>query len=115
MTSIFHITTRSEYEAALVERSYVPKGFDRDGFVHCSYVNQLIPVANYNFRGQTGLVLLEIDRAEVGAMVVDENLEGGDRLFPHIYGHLPTSAVVKVHDFPVKEDGTFQLPAILGV
>jgi mannose-6-phosphate isomerase-like protein (cupin superfamily) len=43
-------------------------------------------------------VLLEIDRSKVPRKVVDENLDGGSDLFPHIYGPLPLDAVVTVHD-----------------
>lgn len=112
-TPIFHITTRQEYEAAQTRGIYIPAGFHRDGFIHCSYSEQLIEVANFNFRGQSDLVLLEIEGAEVGAQVMDENLEGGDQLYPHIYGHLPTTAVNRVHSFPVREDGTLELPSIV--
>jgi uncharacterized protein (DUF952 family) len=38
---------------------------------------------------------------------VDENLEGGTELFPHIYGRLKMSAVKKVHAFPCDEAGGF--------
>jgi uncharacterized protein (DUF952 family) len=43
--------------------------------------------------------------------VIDENLEGGAELFPHIYGRLPMSAIVGTHDFPCRNDGRFELPS----
>ena len=42
--------------------------------------------------------------------VVDENLDGREELFPHIYGRLPMSAAVALHDFPCRENGHFELP-----
>lgn len=111
MTPIFHITSRAEAEQARRAGSYVAAAFGRDGFIHCSYARQLTRVADANFLGRSDLVLLEIDRARVGCEVIDENLEGGADLFPHVYGPLPMSAVTAIHDFPCRPDGTFELPA----
>ena len=110
MTPIFHITTRAEAEEARRTGTYVAAAFQREGFLHCSYARQLARVADAHFPGRSGLVLLVIDRARVGCEVVDENLEGGSDLFPHIYGPLPMSAVTAVVDFPCRPDGTFELP-----
>jgi uncharacterized protein (DUF952 family) len=107
MSAIYHIT--SAWEAATARRSgtYVPAAFDADGFIHCSYEHQVHDVANRRFAGRSDLVLLEIDRARLTCDVVDENLEGGTDLFPHVYGPLPMSAVVRVHQFPCGADGGF--------
>lgn len=56
-------------------------------------------------------MLLEIDPARLTAKVVEENLEGGVEQFPHIYGPLPMTAVVKAHAFPCRADEGFDLPA----
>jgi uncharacterized protein (DUF952 family) len=70
-------------------------------------------VANRLFAGRSDLVLLEVDRGRLTCTVVDENLEGGTDLFPHIYGPLPMAAVVRVHDFPCGPAGRFDLPPAL--
>lgn len=113
MTTIFHITSRREADEARSTGTYVPAAFDRDGFIHCSYARQLTRVADANFAGRSDLVLLAIERDRVGCEVVDENLEGGFDLFPHVYGPLPMTAVTAVVDFPCRPDGTFELPADL--
>lgn len=106
-TTLFHITTRAEAEAARGTGEYVPQAFSEDGFIHCSWRHQVAEVANRLFRGRTDLALLEIDRARVPHEVVEENLEGGAERYPHVYGPLPMSAVVAVHDFPPNADGGF--------
>ena len=110
MTPIYHITSASQWEAARRSGEYAPQGFPIEGFIHCSYRNQVCPVANRLFKGRTDLVLFEIDRSKITCKVIDENLEGGTELFPHVYGRLPMSAVVRIHDFPPDEDGTFRFP-----
>jgi uncharacterized protein (DUF952 family) len=107
---LYHITTAREAEEAKQCGTYVPTGFEREGFIHCSYGHQVLATANRIFRGRRDLVVLEIDSATIDCAVVDENLEGGTQLFPHIYGHLKMSAVVGVHDFPCDADGGFSRP-----
>ena len=97
---IYHITSAAEASAAQASGSYAPPTFDADHFIHCSYEHQLRDVANRLFRGHTGLVLLEIDPSRLSCEVVDENLEGGAELFPHVYGPLPMAAVVSIREFP---------------
>ena len=68
------------------------------GFVHCSFADQVEKVTAFlygdDFAGD--LVVLEIDTDRLDAEVRVENLDGGDELFPHIYGPVPTDAVVDV-------------------
>jgi uncharacterized protein (DUF952 family) len=107
---LFHITTREEATAARRGGTYTPEAFAREGFIHCSYAQQVVATADRLFGGRRDLVLLEIDRDAVPSRIVDENLEGGHEAYPHIYGPLPMAAVRAVHDFRCADDGTFALP-----
>lgn len=110
MPIIFHITTRKTWEREAAKGSYRPEAYPIDGFIHCSTRDQVVQVANARFRSQTGLVLLSIDTDKVAAEIVYENLEGGQQLFPHIYGGLNTDAVVEVIEFEPGAEGYFSLP-----
>jgi uncharacterized protein (DUF952 family) len=98
-TPIYHITSVLEAEAARKSGEYVPRDFEREGFIHCSYAHQVAGVAKRLFSGRSDLVLIEISPDRLDCKVVDENLEGGSQLFPHIYGRLKMSAVVAIHNF----------------
>jgi uncharacterized protein (DUF952 family) len=104
---LYHITSAHEADNAKQRGVYVPAGFGREGFIHCSYAHQVLATANRIFHGRQDLVLFEIDATKLGCDVVDENLEGGAELYPHIYGHLKMAAVVRVHDFPCDANGGF--------
>src|SRR3954452_25629217 len=93
---IYHITSAAEALAAQDAGEYAPAAFQHEGFIHCSYEHQVAGVIGRRFHGRSDLVLLEIDPAQLSCKVIDENLEGGSELFPHIYGRLPMSAVVQV-------------------
>lgn len=111
METIFHITKRGEWERAGREGVYRTQTLASEGFIHCSRSEQVIRVANTLFRGQTGLVLLEIDTRQVGAEIRYENCEGGQELFPHIYGAIDLGSVVRVLAFEPGEDGSFAMPS----
>ncbi len=110
MAIIFHIANRSGWEQGRAAGSYQPEMFAREGFIHCSKAEQVIAVANSRFRGQSGLILLAIDTDRVAHTIRFENLEGGEELFPHIYGELDPGAVVRVSDFNPGLDGYFTMP-----
>lgn len=106
---IFHIAQREDWEGAEATGIYQTKTLPTEGFIHCSSGDQVIEVANLRFRGQSGLVLLVIDTKRVRPKIIYENLEGGQQLFPHIYGELNTRAVVQVVAFEPGADGYFEL------
>ena len=93
---IYHITSEREAKAAEFSGEYTPQQFEAEGFIHCSYAHQVAGVLQRRFRGRTDLVLLEIDTASLTCKIIDENLEGGTELFPHVYGKLLMSAVVGI-------------------
>jgi uncharacterized protein (DUF952 family) len=96
VTRIYHITSAAEARNAEQSGEYIPQDFAAEGFIHCSYERQVPVVVANRFEGRRDLVLFEIDPARLPCKVVDENLEGGSELFPHIYGRLPMSAVVRI-------------------
>ena len=113
MATILHITKQESWAEAKRSGQYMAESLAEQGFIHCSTSGQVIRVANFLFRGQQGLVLLCIDEARLDAEVKYENLEGGQELFPHVYGPIACNAVIDVLPFPPSDDGTFSLPPSL--
>lgn len=110
MAIIFHIAEREAWNQSKTNKSYRPEMFGVEGFIHCSTPDQVLQVANTRFRGRTDLLLLSIDTDRVEAEIRYENLEGGEQLFPHIYGELAPDAVIRVAEFQPEADGSFKLP-----
>ena len=109
MSIILHIARQENWEEAQASGLYRADTLMTEGFIHCSTPEQVVGVANTWFRGQRGLVLLCIDTEALEAEIRYENLEGGDELFPHVYGPLNLEAVVRVLDFEPQADGAFAL------
>lgn len=110
MTIIYHLSTRAAWQAAAAAGAYTADSLASEGFIHCSTAQQVRATATRIFAGRTDLILLCVDSAQVEPEIRYENLEGGDNLFPHIYGPLAFAAVVAVHDFPPRDDGGFDWP-----
>jgi uncharacterized protein (DUF952 family) len=111
MTALLHIAPTERWQRA--DADYVDPSLDTEGFIHCSTTEQVLTPANERFAGRTDLVLLVIDPALVDAKIVFEDCYETGTKFPHIYGPLPTVAVVQVVAFPPNDDGTFSLPTEL--
>src|SRR4051794_12587961 len=92
---IYKVLRPTEWAHAQVARVFSGSPDDRrDGFIHFSTAEQLTATIERHFAGVTGLVVLEVETQAVGAALRWEPSRGG-ALFPHLYGELPLSAVVR--------------------
>lgn len=115
---IYHITTAAAWQAAQSAGTYTADSLAAQGFIHCSTAEQVARVANTVYTGQTGLVLLVIDPAQLHAALHVEPADStipvdhaAGEMFPHLYGPLNLDAVVDVLAFPPDADGVFRFPA----
>lgn len=104
---ILHITNPRAWADARDRGVYETDSLATEGFIHCSTHDQVLWVANQRFQGRHDLVLLHIDETRLTAPVQYENLEGGDRLFPHVYGPLNVDAVAAAISLEPRPDGCF--------
>jgi uncharacterized protein (DUF952 family) len=117
---IFHITSRKDWEDAQARGEYIAESLATEGFIHCSTISQVIPVADNFYKGQNNLLLLTIEPALLSSTLKWEAPSGGTpppgvsdgEQFPHIYGAINVDAVVNVVDFESNPDGTFLLPTL---
>lgn len=113
MAELLHPTDPADWAEARTAGSY-----DRStrgaslaevGFVHCAWAHQVEQVAAAVYGDWAGeLVVLRIDPDLLGVEVVEENLEGGDELFPHVYAPVPVEAVTAVESLR-RVDGAWRL------
>lgn len=101
MATIFHLALASEWTAAEASGAYTTSTLGRSlaevGFIHASRADQWTGVRDRFYADVTEpLVLLEIDTDLLDVPVVEEPpAPDVEETFPHIYGRLPASAVVK--------------------
>ena len=111
---ILHIAERAEFERQNEAGDViVDPSLGREGFIHCSTVDQVLIPANERFEGRSGLVLLIIEVARLTSPLVYEDCYQSGRMFPHVYGPINLDAVVELVNFPPRSDGGFDLPTEL--
>ncbi len=94
MRWIFHIIPRVTWER-LEPGPYRADSLTREGFIHCSYQEQVARVANVFYGDHQDLLLLCIDPARLSCPVRDED-PGTGELFPHVYGPIDREAIREV-------------------
>lgn len=115
---IFHITSRTAWDEAHKRGDYRAESLTTEGFIHCSTLTQVLPVANNFYKGQSGLILLEIEPTLLSSTLKWEPPSGGapppgvpvGDQFPHVYGPINLDAVVNIVVFESKTDGSLTLP-----
>ncbi|UJW85058.1 DUF952 domain-containing protein [Devosia sp. SL43] len=108
---VYKIATEFVFGPARGQPAFAGMPIDaKDGYIHFSSAEQLGETLRLHFAGQSGLVLLAVQSAELGDSLVWEASRGG-ALFPHLYGGpLPTSAIAWEAPISVAADGSCDLP-----
>ena len=95
MTLAYKILTARQWARFQSEGMFTGAPVDlADGYIHMSTAEQLNETLAKHFAGQSGLVIATIDVAQLGDALKWEVSRGG-ALFPHYYGALPMTAVIK--------------------
>lgn len=109
---LVHLAERATWDQHRRMTTYVPGGYDHDGFVHLSSPHQLLTPANRFYRGRSDLIALLVEADTLDGLVWEPGT-GTSEYFPHLYGELPLSAVRAAIDMPPSTDGSFLLPPAL--
>ena len=115
---IFHLAIDVDWIEALsmdgrYRRSTLGRSLAEEGFVHCSFAEQLQATADRFYAGRADVLLLAIDPDRLDAPVVIEPAPGTGERFPHVYGPIPVEAVVWAQPVPRGPDGRLDLEALL--
>jgi uncharacterized protein (DUF952 family) len=82
-----------------------------DGFIHLSTAAQITETVDRHFSGRTGLLVVAVDLAAVGADLHWEPSRGG-QLFPHLYAPLSWGSVLASAPLERNEDGSVRLTPV---
>ncbi len=111
MEPLFHIVDRQQWRAAVAVGEYRAPSLEGEGFIHCSFTDQVAAVANARYRDATDLCVVEFDPAKLAAPVRVEDSYGSGEEFPHVYGSIPVAAATAVHDLPRDPKGHYRFSA----
>jgi uncharacterized protein (DUF952 family) len=117
---IYHLVEVALWKECSEAQDYVPPTFTQDGFIHAAAeANVLLDIANLYYQSVEGDFLVIRIRPsllkatstlkfEAPAPVGDQETKQDEALkYPHIYGPLNVTAVVKEYEVKRNDDGSF--------
>jgi uncharacterized protein (DUF952 family) len=105
---LFHIISSEVWATLGSSADYRPGSLAAEGFVHLSYADQVVGTADRFYRDLADPIVVEFDRAALGAEVIDEDSYGSGQRFPHLYAPVPIAAAVAVHPLSRGADGRYR-------
>lgn len=115
---LFHLALARDWADAFATGEYrastMGATLDEVGFIHLSYIDQVVGVADMFYRGRDDVMLLAIDPERVGSPVREKAVPGTDERFPHLYGPLPVVAVRGAYPVELRGDGRLDLTPHVG-
>lgn len=106
MPTIYHLVLRRAWEEK-PDQPYRADSLTGEGFLHCSFADQVARSANLFFADAVDLLLLHIDTDRLSSPLREEASSTGE-IFPHIYGPLNRDAVAAVETLTRGPDGRWQ-------
>ena len=108
--AIYKIVPRALWQSAQAQGMFDGAPVDHaDGYIHFSTAAQVRETAAKHFANQDDLLLLTVNDQSLGPALIYEPSRGGD-LFPHLYGLMPLSSVIDVHELKRGADGQHIFP-----
>lgn len=92
---IYHLTSIEDYLRLTEKLVLKPESLKKEGFVHCSFEEDVLESATIHFPDASELAVLCIVEKRVRKDLKTEPSRSG-KLFPHIYGPIPVEAVEDV-------------------
>lgn len=98
---IYHIVRIQDWTPPPADH-YQAESLQSEGFIHCSFKEQIPVVLKRYYAGLPKVILLTIDPERLTSKLVNERSTGGE-VYPHIYGPINREAIVQAEEL---EPGT---------
>jgi len=92
---IYHIVTPEVWEEFKDKHEYEAGSLQTEGFIHCSYRNQLEDVLERYYKNIKSVFVLHINPHLLTSELIAESLTNRE-IYPHIYGKINRPAIVDV-------------------
>lgn len=94
---IYHIVLPEVWEKFKDEYEYEAESLQTEGFIHCSYRNQLDEVLQRYYKDAGRVLVLSINPNLLISELIAEPSTNRE-IYPHIYGKINKSAIVDVEE-----------------
>lgn len=92
---IYHIVLPEIWEKFNDSNSYEAESLSTEGFIHCSFAEQIAPVLGRYYADAKRVLILQIDSEKLSSELICEPSTNNE-IYPHIYGRINKDAVVEI-------------------
>lgn len=92
---IYHIVKPEVWKNFKDEDFYEAESLQTEGFIHCSYREQLEKVLQRYYSDAEKILILEIETENLTSKLVEEP-STNDEIYPHIYGKINREAITGI-------------------
>ena len=94
---IYHIVTPEVWGKFKDKEIYYAASLTSEGFIHCSFAEQLDGVLQRYYKDAGKVLILTIETEKLTSKLVSEPSTNNEN-YPHIYGQINKSAVVNIEE-----------------
>jgi uncharacterized protein (DUF952 family) len=94
---IYHIVLPEVWEDFKNREFYRAESLETEGFIHCSFADQLDAVLERYYAGAEKVLILTVDAEKLKSKLVAEPSTDGE-IYPHIYGEINREAIVEIKE-----------------
>ena len=92
---IYHIVLPKVWEEFKEKEAYAAESLQTEGFIHCSFADQLDAVLGRYYSDAGDVLVLTLETEKLTSRVVNEPSTNNE-IYPHIYGTINRDAIVSV-------------------
>lgn len=101
---IYHIVLPETWEIFREKDFYEAESLHTEGFIHCSFAEQIEGVLGRYYQGVEKVLILTIDSEKLTSKLVNEPSTNNE-IYPHIYGQINHDAIVEIEERTLIENG----------
>lgn len=94
---IYHIVLPESWETFKDKDFYEAESLHTEGFIHCSFAEQIKGVLRRYYKGVAKVLILTIDPEKLTSKLVNEPSTNNE-IYPHIYGQINRDAIVEIEE-----------------
>ncbi len=94
---IYHIVLSEVWEKFKDRKFYEAASLETEGFIHCSFAEQLDGVLQRYYQEAKKILILTIETEKLSSKLVNEP-STNEEIYPHIYGKINAEAIVKMEE-----------------
>ena len=95
--TIYHIVLPETWVTFNEKDFYEAESLQNEGFIHCSFAEQIEGVLGRYYQGVEKVLILTIDSEKLTSKLVNEPSTNNE-IYPHIYGQINRDAIVEIKE-----------------